>query len=197
MGRENATLRARGLPWTRMVAMLVLGAATLSAPAAAQDSASAEAKVAVVQSLSLSKSSDLDFGEIAVNTAGTIVMTAGATPTCTVTGGLIKYGVCQNAVFQGYGETGRTVRLKVPRNSGITLTGPGGATMLVNNIVTSGGSTLGAPSTGSASGNGFRRHQIISPDGAFEFRVAGTLNVANGQAGGLYTGTFELEIAYE
>lgn len=198
MGRDFAMHRVRGLELRRaMAALACLCAGAFALPAAAQESAAADAKAGVVQPLSLSKATDLDFGEIAVNTAGTIVMTAGATPTCTVTGGLIKYGLCQNAVFEGYGQTGRTVRLKVPGSQGITITGPGGATMKITNISTTGGTTLGPPSTGNASSNGFRRHRILSADGAFEFRLAGTLNVAAGQVGGLYTGTFDVEIAYE
>lgn len=197
MGREFATLRLRGPRACRWAAALAMCAGALAMPAAAQDNSTAQAVTSVVEPLSLSKQSDLDFGQIAVNGAGTVVMTVGASPTCTVTGGLIKYGACDNAVFEGYGQPGRNVRLKIPRNTGIIITGPGGATMRISNIVTSGGTTLGPPSTGSANGNGFRRHRIISSDGSFEFRLAGTLNVAAGQAGGLYTGTFDVEIAYE
>lgn len=176
--------------------LCVLLAGAFAAPGAAQDEGAAVARTAIVESLTLSKTQDLDFGQIAVSTAGTIVMTVSATPTCTVTGGLLKYGACENAVFEGYGQSGRTVRLKVPRNTGITITGPGGATMTVTNLAT-GGTGLGAPSTGSANGNGFRRHRIVSADGSFEFRLAGTLNVAAGQAAGAYVGTFDIEIAYE
>lgn len=197
MGREMAKLRVCGLLLRYAWAALAGCALALAAPVAAQETASGDAKAAVVQPLSLSKASDLDFGEIAVSAAGTVVMTASATPTCTVTGGVIKYGVCQNAVFEGYGQSGRSVRLKIPGSQGITITGPGGATMRITNIATTGDATLGPPTTGNATSNGFRRHRIISTDGAFIFRLAGTLNVAAGQRGGLYTGTFQVEIAYE
>ena len=196
MGSSKAS---SGPPWPRALAALLalLAATALAAPARAQVTAAGASEVEIVQSLSLTKTSDLDFGEIAVSTGGTIVMTASATPSCTGTGGLLKYGVCQNAVFEGYGLPGRNVRIKIPGSQGITITGPGGATMRITNIATSGGTTLGPPTTGNVSSNGFRRHRILSPDGAFEFRLAGTLNVATGQRGGLYTGTFQVEIAYE
>lgn len=132
-----------------------------------------------------------------MNGAGTILMTATATPTCTVSATLVKYGACQPAVFEGYGQTGRTVRVKIPGSLGITLTGPGGATMKITGVTTATDGSLGPPTTGNASSNGFRRYQIVSSDGSFLFRLAGTLNVAAGQRLGLYSATFDVEIAYE
>jgi hypothetical protein len=189
--------RQRRSPRCALAAVACLVGGAMAVPASAQETASSQAKTAVVQPLSLAKTDDMDFGQVAVTGAGTVVMTASATPSCTVTGAIAKYGLCQNAVFEGYGQTGRSVRLKVPGSQGITITGPGGATMKITNVATSGGTTLGPPTTGNASSNGFRRHQIVSPDGAFELRVGGTLNIAAGQALGLYTGTFDVEIAYE
>jgi hypothetical protein len=174
-----------------------LAGCVAAAPATAQDTAGAVAKTAIVQPLTLTNSEALDFGQIAVNGAGTVILTPAATPSCAVTGGLIKYGVCEAAVFEGYGQTGRTVRVKVPGAAGITLAGPAGATMRVTAITVTSSSTLGPPLTGSASSNGFRRYRIVSSDGAFLFRIGGTLNVAAGQALGLYSATFDVDIAYE
>lgn len=168
-------------------------ACLIGTPAAAQETATALGKAIIVVPLSLSKAADMDFGKIAVNAAGTIVMNPTATPTCTVTGGLIKYGVCQPAVFEGYGQTGRTVRIKLPPANRIDLVGPGGATMPVSNLVMNAGSDLVYRNTS----NGFRRYRIDSGDGAFLFRVGGTLNVAAGQAYGLYSAIFSIDIIYE
>lgn len=166
-----------------------------ASPAAAQETASAHAEI--VPSLSLQSTRDLDFGQIAYTAAGTVVLTAEDAANCTSTGGVLQHGACTAAVFEGYGQSGRTVRLKVPGAAGINLAGPGGATMSVTSITVNGSPALGPPLTGNSSSNGFRRYTIVSADGAFEFRIGGTLNVAAGQALGLYTATFVVEIAYE
>jgi hypothetical protein len=193
----------RGITCTRrsrpglLLALCAAATALPAAPAAGQQAASANAVAGIVEQLTLTKNADLDFGQVAVNGAGTILMTASAAPTCTVSANLIKYGACQPAVFEGYGQSGRTVRVKIPGSQGITLTGPGGATMKITAVTTDTDGSLGPPTTGNASSNGFRRYQIVSADGAFLFRLAGTLNVAAGQRLGLYSATFDVEIAYE
>lgn len=183
-----------GRLWPRAGLALAAAAACLAAaPAAAQDTATAQSRAEVVVPLSLSKAEDLDFGKVSYTAAGTVVLTASATPTCTVTGGVRHFGVCTAAMFEGYGVAGRTVRIKLPASARIDLVGPGGATMRISNVNMDAGTTLQP----AGSGNGFRRYLISSPDGAFAFHVGGTLNVAAGQAFGLYSATFRVEIAYE
>lgn len=192
MGRGTALLRRSGL--LRRCALgagacLVLAAA----PAAAQTSAAMVAKTEIVQPLSVAKQADLDFGKVAETAAGTVVLTPSETPTCTVTGGVAHYGICQPAVFEGYGQSGRTVRIKLPPSGTLTITNPGGATMQITNMVLDGSPEL----VSAGNGNGFRRYVINSADGLFDFRVGGTLNVAAGQAAGVYSATFNVEVAYE
>lgn len=197
---SSVTLAGRFGPraWLAPLAWLCAGWASLGAgEAVAQETATSIARTRIVEPLSLSNTEDLDFGKVSYTAAGTVVLTPGATPTCTVTGGVLHYGECTAAVFEGFGETNRTVRIKLPGAGGITLVGPGGATMLVSGVTSDGSPALGPPLTGNASSNGFRRYRIVSADGAFEFRIGGTLNVAAGQAMGLYTATFDVEIAYE
>lgn len=193
MGRGTALLRRSGL--LLRCALGGLPWLAIAAPTAAQESAAMDARVAIVQPLSLANTEDLDFGQIAVTAAGTVVLTPDAAPTCAVTGGTIHYGTCTAAVFEGYGQSGRTVRVKVPNR--IDLTGPAGATMRVNPVTISANPTLGPPLTGGATSGGFRRYRIVSVDGSIEFRIGGTLNVAANQPFGLYTATFEVDIAYE
>ncbi len=180
--------------WLAWLAWLCAGWVALTAgQATAQDTTTSTAKVAIVEPLSLTKLEDLDFGKVSYTAAGTVVLTPTATPTCTVTGGVLHYGVCTAAVFEGFGESGRTVRIKLPSSARIDLAGPAGATMRISNVNMDGSPALLL----AGSGMGFRRYRIVSTDGAFEFRVGGTLNVAAGQALGLYTATFNVEIAYE
>ena len=194
MGLGTALLRRSGLLLRcALGAGSCLALALVAVPAAAQNSTAMTAKTEIVQPLSVVKQADLDFGKVAETGAGTVVLAPTETPTCTVTGGVAHYGICQPAVFEGYGQSGRTVRIKLPPSGTVTITNPGGATMQITNMVLDGSPEL----VSVGSGNGFRRYRIDSSDGLFDFRVGGTLNVAGGQAAGVYSATFSVEVAYE
>ncbi|MCC6926774.1 DUF4402 domain-containing protein [Novosphingobium sp.] len=178
-------------------ALLALALGTLlAAPAQAQNVVQASAEAVVVSPLSLVRVDDLNFGQIVARpTPGTVTMDVN-TGACTVTGAIVHAGTCQYAQFAGMGARRMTVRFQVPNS--ITVTGPGGATMLINNI------TLGtAPDltfiggNGNGLGNGNRRYRIDSPTGMFMFRVAGRLNVGANQAPGVYNGTFPVTVQYQ
>jgi spore coat protein U-like protein len=164
----------------------------------AQDVATttASAQATVVAPLTLIKVTDLNFGRVAARpTAGTVTVNPN-TGACTVTGGLIHQGACQYAEFAGMGTKKMTVRIQVPTS--ITLTGPGGATMLVNNIALGTAPELQfIGGNGNGLGNGNRRYEIVSNTGIFTFRVAGRLNVGANQAPGTYTGTFQVVAQYQ
>lgn len=179
-------------------AVLVLALSVLLSPAAQAQVATAtgSSTAVVVAPLSLVKVQDLNFGRIAARpTAGTVTVNVN-TGGCTVTGGLIHQGACQFAEFAGQGTRRMRVRIQIPTT--VTITGPGGATMLVDTM------TLGtAPDlvfiggNGNGLGNGNRRYEITSPTGIFTFRVAGRLNVGANQAPGVYSGTFPVTVQYQ
>lgn len=141
--------------------------------------------------LSITKVADMDFGNIAGPVAGTVLMTATTSPGCTASGGLVQSGTCQPAEFGGAGESGRIVRIKKPPSNLITLTGPGTA-MTITNLVLDGSPGL----TLIQATSGFSRFRIDDPNGIFDFRLGGTLNVGANQAPGVYTGTFDITIQY-
>lgn len=161
--------------------------------ASAQDSTlSTDAQVGLLRPLTILKLSDLDFGDLIVTTGGTVVLAPTDTATCTTTGGVIHSGECEAATFAGLGITGQRVRVRRPNGRRITLTGPG-ADMTVTDITILSDSTL----TPTRSNPQFERFLINSANGAFFFRIGGTLNVNPNQAGGLYTGTFEVRLDYQ
>ncbi len=171
--------------------------ASLSAPAQAQVATTqGNSQAVVVSPLSLIKVEDLDFGRIVARpTAGTVTINVN-TGACTITGGLIHQGACQFAEFAGRGTRRMTVRFQIPTS--VTLTGPAGATMLVNTMTlgTQPGLTfLGG--NGNGLGNGNRRYSIDSSSGIFTFRVAGRLNVGANQRAGVYTGSFPVTVQYQ
>ena len=177
-------------------ALLTLTLFTGQANAKEVATAAASAQATVVAPLTLIKVSDLNFGRVAARpTAGTVTVNVN-TGACTTTGGLIHQGACQYAEFAGMGTRRMTTRIQVPAS--ITLTGPAGATMLVDQVALGTAPELqfiGGNGNGLGSGN--RRYQIVSNTGIFTFRVAGRLNVGANQRPGVYTGTFNVAVQYQ
>ncbi|MGB3469205.1 MAG: DUF4402 domain-containing protein [Erythrobacter sp.] len=174
------------------LAACLFGGALAPASAFAQDTITTDTRAAIIEPLTLTKISDLDFGDLVGATAGTIVLTPTATATCVATGGLIRSAECQPATFVGSGNNNQRVRVRRPVGNTITLTGPG-ANMTVTDITINGDEDL----TPVRSNRNWERFRIASANGSFVFRVGGTLNVKAGQAPGLYTGTFDIRIDYQ
>lgn len=179
-------------------AALVLALLALHAPAAQAQVATAQgsATAAIVTPLTLIKTQDLDFGRIVARpTPGTVTVDVN-TGACTMTGITIHQGACQFAEFAGMGTRRMTVRFQIPTT--VTLTGPAGATMLVDTMTlgTQPGLTfLGG--NGNGLGNGNRRYSIDANSGIFTFRVAGRLNVGANQRAGVYSGNFNVTVQYQ
>ncbi len=171
--------------------------ALVAAPVAAKEVAtgSGTSSATVVEPLSLIKVRDLNFGKIVPRpTAGTVTVNA-STGACTVTGAIMQVGTCSTAQFAGVGRRNLTVRFQLPGT--VTLSGPGGATMIADTL------TVGpAPDltfiggNGNGLGNGNRRYRINSPTGIFTFQVGARLNVGANQAPGIYSGTFNVTVQY-
>jgi spore coat protein U-like protein len=173
------------------------GASLMAVPAQAGGvQASSNAQATVVAPLSLIKIQDLRFGRIvARTTAGTVTVNPD-TGVCTVTGPILETGGCQFAQFAGMGTRRMTLRMQIPTT--VTLTGPGGATMVADTF------TLGLSpdltyigGNGHGLGNGNRRYTINPNSGIFTFRIGGRLNVGANQASGVYTGSFSVTVQYQ
>ena len=139
----------------------------------------ATGRAIVLRPLELLKVDDMDFGWLTAAGAGTAVLdpVSGAV---TTTGGVVAVGGAPlPASFVGAASRDTPVIIRIPRQP-ITLTRQGGT-----ETMTLSGWTLDGPGT---------RH--VGANRAFQFRVGGTLAVAAGQADGLYTGTFTVEVQY-
>lgn len=148
--------------------------------AAVPKSASSSSTATLLRPLTLVKSQDMDFGILAVTTAGTAVIDP-VTNIESVTGGVTKLGgTPTSALFTGAASGGSVVNIKFPSNSA-TLTRVGGTqTITLNNF------TLDGPSK-----------RTMAQSTSFQFRVGGTLNIAAGQAEGSYVGTFSVTAQYQ
>ena len=172
--------------------------ALVSAQASAQvisDDEIVDARAVLLEDGTMQKVTDLDFGYIAMpNTAGTISLTPAASSTYTPSFGLVRTGPCVAAQFAVRGRKNWLVRIRNMSGNPIVLDGPGPATMNVSlNLAVA--DMAAAPGGPSPPGT-FGRWRITDDDGFGTFFVGGTLNVANGQAAGIYTGTFTIQVNF-
>ena len=147
--------------------------------AAAAVSKAASANAALLSPLTVLKKADLDFGKLAVTTAGTAVINP-LTGARTATGGVVPAGTNAHAAsFIATGNRNSVVNIRLPKNP-ITVTRAGGTqTMTVSNW------TL--------DGNNNRR---VPPSQTVEFAIGATLTVGANQTPGVYTGTFNVTVQY-
>ncbi len=148
----------------------------IAAPAAAQTSGRGDASVRVLQSITVAKSADLNFGRVLPATsASTVVVAENGGRTCGAN--LRCFGATTAAGFTVTGTAGETVSVTIA-NPRVTLTnGSAGQTMVV---------TI---ATGTTS--------LVLIGGTGTFRVGGTLNVGANQAPGTYSGQFTVSVNYQ
>jgi uncharacterized protein DUF4402 len=170
-------------------------AAAVSAPAVAGPTiASAYTSASVIDASSIVRVDDMVFGQIVQPSApGTVVLTAAAAgpATCTVTGGLVRTGICKAAHFSVSGRHGKSIKMREEDGGSIVLTGPGGATMTVTDFSIA---VLELSGRTGAAGWNFGSWNVDSASGIADFWVGGTLHVATSQAPGTYVGTLDLRI---
>lgn len=160
-------------------------AATLAAatPAIAQQtSATATAKGVVLEPLTLSWVSDLDFGTVAGSAAaGTVSVDPDSALRASSGGVTLVPSTFSRARFDGLGQAGQTVGLTLTPPAGNVLVGPGGATVSVNSM------TLDAAGT----------TRTLPGSGAFTVYVGGSFGIAANQANGTYSALFQLTADYQ
>ncbi len=142
----------------------------------AQVSDVAETSANIIGPITITKTVDLSFGNVAVSptVAGTVVLDP--TSTRTQTGGVTlpaNTGTVTAAKFTVTGESGTTYSITLPAS---VLLSNGGNTMIVNAF------TSTPTPTGSLA------------SGTEDIFVGGTLNVAAAQVSGLYTNTSDLVV---
>ena len=170
---------------SRTVCALAVASFALAAgQARAQDSETADMTGLILTPGSIINTEGMDFGQIIpAPTAGTVTLTASASPTCNTAGGLVHSGECKAAAFAIYGRRNWRVRLR--QTGAVVLTGPGGATMTVDL----------SPRQG-ANGWNLGNWNIDALDGFAAFYLGGTLNVGALQAPGVYNGEVLIEAVF-
>lgn len=162
----------------RLAAVGALAAASFATPAQAATTASATATAEVLSSLTVTSTADLQLGQIAANTGGTV--TVNADSTASSSGSLISTGTRAPAAFDVAGSP----------NAMVLVTLPGSA---VNLTRVSGTETMSLGGFNTNPNGAFQ----LDGAGAGSFNVGGTLTVGSGQIPGTYTGTFSVSVEYQ
>ena len=172
MGRVGAfSLAVAGL--------LSIATAAPASAAPAIPNKQATAVVQVLPPIALRKLEDLNFATLGVYSAGTAVIDPN-TDAMTTTGGIVHLGgLPYAALFEAISPRRGVVIIRIPTKP-VTITRNGGTeTMTISSWTLSGAS-----------------NRTVVAQEPISFKVGGTLTVANNQAEGLYTGTFDVDIQY-
>lgn len=162
----------------RLAVVGAIAAASFATSAQAATTATGTATAEVLSSLTVTATADLQFGQIAANTGGTVSVNADSSVAST--GALISTGTRSPAAFDVVGTPNAMVIVSLP-TAAVDLTRVSGTETM----------SLGGFNT--------------NPNGAFQldgagagsFNVGGTLAVASGQVAGNYTGTFVVSVEYQ
>ena len=156
-----------------IVATTTLAAIGLGATAANAATANANARARILRQVTLTNTSDLQFGTVVTGAAAsTVAISSTGARTCGA--GLVCSGATTAADFTIGGTTGSVVTISVPASVSLT----------------SGANTMTATLAASAA-----TATMVANAGAFS--VGGTLAVGANQADGDYIGTFTATVDYQ
>jgi spore coat protein U-like protein len=177
---------------------LALGLACMATAALAQSpvgtggaTATGGVQVEILVPLSMARTSDMSFGQIAAsNRAGTVTVD-GATQRCSATAGVREFGTCRSARFTGMGSRNANARIVISPTT--SLTGPG-ATMTLTGVFLHDDTSI---SVTRHTDTGDQSFGIASATGTYTLNLGGTLHVNADQAPGVYTGTIMVTVQYQ
>lgn len=165
-----------------LVLFILLGFASV-AFAQSSPTATADASLNIIIPISIENNTDLNFGNImASSTAGTVRLNPNGNRSRTAGATFISSspGTVSAAQFTVSGQPNCTYSITLPANNAVLLTRPGGVNMQVRPF---------RHSLGSATPK-------LDASGQQIFTVGSTLRVNANQAPGLYTGEFQVTVAY-
>ncbi len=174
----NKTIRF-GAAGITMFAALGMGSAAF----AQDNSAEATARAEVLTALNLSLSSgSLDFGAIVINGADSLVLQPDGTMDC-ANKNVICSGTTDTPEFLAEGTADQTVTINVPTTA-VTISLDGTGTLPSEQMTITDFTTSATDD------------EVVLTGGDGTFTVGGTLNIADGQVAGVYTGEFTVSVDY-
>lgn len=160
------------------VGAALASAVAFSGAANAAATAQASANAEILSTISVVKDQDMDFGQIAVNGAATLTISADEGNPAACPANLICAGARVPAKFTISGTPGVGTVASVQQAS-VNLTS-GANTMSLSNFSVF-----------------FPNGNTLDVAGDAQFNVGGDLAVSGTQAAGLYTGTFDVDVEYQ
>ena len=169
-----------------IIITLVFCMAIFTTTVMAQATKNTTAGAKIVAPISITETSSLNFGTMAVlaSTAGTCVLSTQGVRSAT--GGVnlsAQAPVSANAAYNVGGAISTTYAITLP--STITVTDGSSHNMTIDNLLAR---------TASAGANGLTG--TLSVTGTDSFTIGGTLNVTAAQVAAVYSGTFNVTVAY-
>lgn len=171
------------------IAMMIMAGCTIDLFAQATENTDAGAKI--VSALSINETSPLHFGTMTIP-AGAVNLTLSTQGVRSTTGGTItllsQAPAATNASYHVLGYIGSTYAITLPANGVVKISnGTPAQDMNVNNFV--------ARTASYPAGDGLvgKLDDLIGFD---SFTVGATLLLVSAQAAGVYTGTFNVSVAY-
>jgi len=166
----------------KKLVFIAIGVIAFSANSFGQATAAATATATIVTPIAISKTVDMNFGNVAVIASGTVVLAPGSTRSAT--GGVTLPNVTGTVAAASFNVTGQgnyTYSITLP-SSAYTITDLASNTMTVTNFVSN--PTVGSGGTLSS--------------GAQTLTVGATLNVGAAQVAGTYTNStgFNVTVNY-
>lgn len=163
-----------------IIAIVMIG---FSVNSFAQATASATATATIIEPIAITQIEDMNFGNVAVIGAGTVILTPASTRTAT--GGVtlpVSAGTVSAAEFEVTGEGNNTYSITLPAGNYTITRVSGSETMTVNTFVSN-------PTVGAGG-------QLNS--GTQTLQVGATLNVGAAQVPGVYTNAvgFDVTVNY-
>ncbi|ANU06991.1 DUF4402 domain-containing protein [Paraurantiacibacter namhicola] len=196
IARDAVPMRLSGRMMLRVIAAFLAAVAALVAASAAAQGNSTDARAVLVGPASVFVDEDMNFGSIGTLGVGGTSTIDPADSSCTLTGDLMQVaGPCRPASFIVTGRRNMRVRIREQNSGVVTLTGPGGATMLMDNITMDVTDMTPVAGGGNPPGT-LGRFRITSNSGSASFRIGGRLTVNPLQTPGVYSGTLNVQVNY-
>lgn len=139
--------------------------------------ATGNATATVLAPLALTAGVGMDFGDVAGETGAASTIVLAPDGTTTASGNAVAGGTPAAGAFSVTGDDSLTYDINLPAST--TLSGGAGPNITVNNFTDNKG--------GSSTTSG----------GTDDFTIGATLNLADGQGAGTYTGTYSVTIDYQ
>ncbi len=165
-----------------IAAIVMMVGFTSRVMAQSTDTKSNDANAQILGAIALTVGTPLEFGGVVASTGGTVVIATNGSRTSTGALTLLTSTVTPTAASYTVSGTGlASYAITIPTASfNVTnTTGAGAETMAVTAMVCSKGSA-----------------SAFDASGADAFTVGGTLTVGSAQIPGVYTGTFDVTVAY-